>query len=222
MNREISDYRCTKYEESFPLVRKKKKEFEDFFTQKPPRGPAREKTSMYKYVSKRENSENDKFREIYNNKCVYCGINIDIVARGSFEVDHFINQKHTGYMGKKENINRINNLVNSCERCNGGKQGFNVPLRYSYVKLLHPDFEKVHQVFWRNSKFEIEISPQYQDDRIVKDFYGCLKLGYEVRRLDYLLLRINSLINTCIDSEPKTYLESIFAKILKYRNRNFV
>ena len=42
---------------------------------------------IYKYVSKHDGYKKD-FASVYNYKCAYCGVSIDLLPIDSFEIDH--------------------------------------------------------------------------------------------------------------------------------------
>ena len=54
--------------------------------------------------------------------------------------------------------------------------------------MLHPDNERIKNVFIRDENYHIETSDEYEDDAFVSSFYKQLGLDDEKRRLDYLFM----------------------------------
>ena len=95
------DYRCTEYD-FFPSKQKIKKRKKSLLLE----FSLKDDDNHYSYVSKRKSKANKLFRECYCNKCVYCGVPVEINSRRLFEVDHYICKTTV-----KENI-KINHIYN--------------------------------------------------------------------------------------------------------------
>lgn len=153
--------------------------------------------NFYTYVSSSE-SYKKQFSKLYNYKCSYCGCSMDIIAFDLFEIDHFINEASFKENGEWKSINAkkeahsIENLVFSCKTCNRGKTGITVP--DEYITLLHPDNGSIQNIFFRDSSYQINIQENYKNDCFINYFYKSLKLEYQFRRLDYLLMSMKGLI----------------------------
>lgn len=181
----LKDYRNTSYKEVDFSIGTKKDEFMIAFRKSHIRA-----WHIYSYVNDKTSDYNKQFRHMYHDKCVYCGISTQIISSSNFEVDHVIpkvvlemNQGHD-----KKVIHGINNLVNSCQMCNRGKQGF-ICEDETQLKL-HPDNSQLPNIFSRSSDFSIEIAEEYTNDEIIKSFYKFLKMGNQLRRLDYLIMEM--------------------------------
>lgn len=147
-------------------------------------------TNIYNNIKNRDNVYNEKFRKIYNMKCVYCGTSIQVIESSRFEVDHVIPisviKLRIGYSPVE--LNGIGNLVNSCQMCNRGKRNFLI--EDSYLEILHPDKNKLNEIFYRDSDFSIQIIDKYAKDPLINAFYYKLKFHNELRRVDYLLMEM--------------------------------
>lgn len=177
-----TDYRNTIYNQYNNDILKQKEELNQKIKIKHPRLKI-----IYNKVKDRNSEFNQKFQEIYNCKCVYCGVNQDIMSSGLFEVDHFICK--SSFEGNLVEAGVLSNLVLSCKKCNRAKGELRWEEKYSSV--FEVDSRKIANVFYRASDYSIKIQPQYHSDDTVKKFYKKLKLEEEVRRLDYLLMTMN-------------------------------
>lgn len=167
----------------------------------------------YSLVKDKNNPLQNEFYTIYDKKCAYCGVTHQIISLEVFEIDHFIPKKHGG-----EDI--LDNLVLSCKTCNRLKQDF---FKDSMLEKMHPDNDIIH-FFNRNEKFKICINEEFLGDRDVSTFYDKLKLGYNLRRLDYLLLQVIALYSEMENLEDeRRFLEYILLfgrlknKLMNYR-----
>lgn len=158
----------------------------------------------------RDNPEYKKeYFGIYNYKCAYCGASILLLGTEVFELDHFKNKAdHT------ENINDIFNIILSCKICNRGKSGFNID---NISNLLNPDNNEIAKVFYRDEDYYIRIHEKYLDNEEIKKFYKKLKLNYQIRRLDFLLLNLKGLIDKLENYKIKNK-EDIKSKLLSLKN----
>lgn len=136
--------------------------------------------------------ENDKeykmeFMKIYNYRCSYCGVSLDILNKRMFEIDHYISKKANKFKNNN-NANEIENLVLACQFCNRKKSDFLVS--DSEYSLLYPDTEKIKKIFYRDEQYYIKITNEYSQNETIKKFYEQLEMVGEVRRLDFLLISL--------------------------------
>ena len=83
--------------------------------------------------------------------------------------------------------------------CNRGKGKFLIPEECR--TLLMPDDNSISQVFLREDDYYIKINEKYINNHIILDFYNRLHLGSELKRLDYLLIKLRSLIRVVKEDE---------------------
>lgn len=210
------DYRNTAYCPVLQNVVKKKQELEDEIKLEFPRTKI-----FYNKIHDRTSSYHKKFAKIYNDKCAYCGAMWELLPVESFEIDHFINEDsfpHTTE-GRIE-AGKLINLVWSCISCNRGKQG--ITIQPPYDNLLNTDNEKIATIFKRDEKYYIQICDTYQEDEFIKQFYEALHLGYETRRLDYLILQLDGKYKAEKNEERKRKLAESLHILQKKRNRMIV
>lgn len=202
-----SDYRNTKYCPLLTEISLKKNAL---------------KTKIYKdhsqvkiIYNKLKNEYKLQFMQIYNHKCSYCGNSIDNIDTILFEVDHYICESS---FASKAEAGKIENLVLACYDCNRSKSNFLI--NDKYIDILNPDFEEIKEVFVRDDLYYIRISDKYKNDQFIKDFYGQMKLGYQTRRLDYLLLNMRGLCEKlAINDNPESEkLNVALNKLQKKRN----
>lgn len=176
---------------------------------------------MYNYVHDKRAAYFKAFSEIYNSKCAYCGVLIGIIDIRMFEVDHFVCEDvfSNDTTGRSE-AGKVNNLVLSCYSCNRGKG--KLVIDGQYKKTLNPDDNAIAKVFMRDDNYYIKIQSVYAGDHIIADFYERLLLGSEFRRLDYLLLEINNLIQRLHDPITAQKLEQCFGKLVVKRNKTLI
>lgn len=212
----IKDYRNTSFNYYDFSIGNKKIEFKRKFIKDHPRV-----RNMYLTIKNRENRYNIEFRKIYHEKCAYCGISTQVIDSSRFEVDHVIPvsilKQNFGY--KYEEINGLDNLVNSCQMCNRGKTNFYC--KESEFKLFHPDNNNLPIIFERTEDYSIEISSGYENNILIKEFYTKLKFDSQLRRLDYLLMEMKDF---CDMHEGETIINDIqrlIYKIESKRRRNY-
>lgn len=182
----MKDYRSSKYCPSLNNIINKKEVLRREIVEN---GPSRK--DMHTYISankkKYEKDYKNLFMKIYNDKCSYCGVSLDIIPdRTFFEVDHFIHKKSKKFNTKK-NAGKIGNLVLACRNCNKNKHEFNI--NEGEVEV-HPDGNNIKTVFYRDSSYYIQISEKFINNNYVENFYNKLRLGDELRRIDFLLLSL--------------------------------
>lgn len=178
----INDYRRTKYCPELVSIQDRKKEVEKQIRAAHPRAQ-----DMHTYISDNSDVFKSKFVQAYNCKCAYCGVSIDLLQKNIFEIDHFLYEKASKFTTKKE-AGYIENLVLACHDCNHNKGSFWVEDE-QYDKL-HPDGVGIKDSFIRDEQYYIRINDKSKDNRSIGEFYGKLKLGSELHRLDYLLMNI--------------------------------
>lgn len=207
------DYRNTMYCLVLENVEEKKQNLESQIKLEFPKTKI-----VYNRVHDRKNPYHKKFAEIYNDKCAYCGAVLGLLPLESFEVDHFLNEasfpKTTE--GRVE-AGRMKNLIWSCVSCNRGKRG--ITIKPPYDDLLNVDNGKIADVFRRDKNYYIRIYDAYREDEFIQKFYEALHLGYETRRLDYLLLQLKGRYQNETNEENKCKLGESLSLLLQKRNR---
>ena len=169
---------------------------------------------IYNQINKKDGEYNKQFRNIYNNKCAYCGITTDVISSELFEIDHFICE--ASFDGDSINAGKINNLVLSCKKCNRAKKDFIWSEVYS--SRFNVDDESITELFYRDEDYSIRIEKEYITDSIICSFYRKLKLNEEIRRLDFLLMNMYGFYNKhSNDSKIEKLLKCI---VLLQQKRN--
>lgn len=210
----VNDYRNTSYKNIVFEFKNKKIQFiSEFLTHYP------KAWHIYSYVNKRGERFNNEFKDIYYNKCIYCGVNLDVIESSNFEVDHYIPQnvlKYSPDRYDKRNIQGIDNLVNSCRFCNQSKKHF-----ICNEQNLHPDENKLHEIFIRKNDFSIDIAPDYISNSDVVNFYKALKLDNEVRRINYLIMELKDFAEKHHDNQELQGVHRIILDIERKRRINY-
>lgn len=168
---------------------------------------------MYNKIKLRDNEFNKRFVQIYNCKCAYCGVSMDILPATLFEVDHYIAES---LFDDKNKAGKIENLVLSCYQCNRNKKA--LVISDKYVKQLNTDNGKITEVFYRDDKYYIRINKSFQNDKKIEEFYEKLKLFHQSHRIDYLLLSMNGLHSKVEDKNKKEKLAEAILLLQKKRN----
>ena len=195
-----SDYRNTIYEVSKKDIINEKNALEDKIKKEHPKVKI-----IYNQINKKDGNYNKQFRNIYNNKCAYCGISTDVISSELFEIDHFICE--ISFNGDSINAGKINNLVLSCKKCNRAKKDFIWNEIYSLK--FNVDDESITELFYRDVDYSIKIEKEYITDNSIYNFYIKLKLNEEIRRLDFLLMNMYGFYN-------KYYEDKNIYRILEY------
>ncbi|MBQ4559511.1 MAG: HNH endonuclease [Tyzzerella sp.] len=177
------DYRNTQYCPSLENIADKKKKLQNDIIEKHPR-----QRNIYNKVRDKKSSYNEQFVQIYNYKCAYCGVSMDVLPAQLFEVDHFIAES---LFDNKNEAGKLENLALSCYQCNRNKSNF--ALVGEYTKKLCTDDGKIADVFCRDEDYYIRIKDEYKEDETIKKFYDKLQLVHQTRRLDYLLMNMKGL-----------------------------
>lgn len=177
-----NDYRNTTYCPKFENIDEKKADLKRKIIEE----DRRRSRNFYELIKNNVNYKKEYFK-IYNYKCAYCGTSISILGTGLFELDHFKNRaNHT------ENVNDISNIILACKFCNRQKSSFNVD---NISELINPDNNEIAKIFYRDEDYYIKIKEPFSENKEIKEFYDELKLNYQFRRLDFLLLNLKGLIN---------------------------
>ena len=195
-----SDYRNTIYEVSKKDIINEKNALEDKIKKE-----HHKVKIIYNQINKKDGNYNKQFRNIYNNKCAYCGISTDVISSELFEIDHFICE--ISFNGDSINAGKINNLVLSCKKCNRAKKDFIWNEIYSLK--FNVDDESITELFYRDVDYSIKIEKEYITDNSIYNFYIKLKLNEEIRRLDFLLMNMYGFYN-------KYYEDKNIYRILEY------
>lgn len=210
------DYRNTKYCPKLEHVESKKEKLKSEISSKHPRVQ-----NYYNVVKKNSDCFKRLFAKIYNYKCAYCGISLEILTDLSdFEIDHF---KCESSFDSQIDAGILSNLVLACRPCNHSKHEYLID--GNYLKLLNPDLNNIAEVFARDERYNIVITSKYKDDKTIKGFYYKLRLDSEICRLDFLLMNINGLIsklNGCNSPLSSALLElyKVKDKFLKLKKSN--
>lgn len=202
------DYRNTIYCPQLEEIDKKKDTLNKEIIKEHPRVKI-----IYNQVKDNDSKYKEKFMKIYNYKCSYCGNSISNIRSILLEVDHFICESS---FKSKEEAGKIDNLVLACYDCNRSKSNF--PIKNKYKDILNPDLEKLKEVFFRDEMYYIQISDKYKSDKAIKSFYDQLKLEYQSRRLDFLLMNILGLCEKLEGNPQAEKLNVILRKLQQKRN----
>lgn len=218
-----NDYRNTSYCLIDYKLNSKKIEYSIEFRENHPRA-----TNMYNIISEKNSMENRKFREIYFERCAYCGVSTQVIDSSKFEVDHFIPKSILKQMQTLESlkklttveINDITNLVCSCQMCNRGKSGF-ICNEENAIYLLHPDNNFLNSVFYRQFDYSIEVFSEYKDNIDVKQFYKYLKFDNQIKRLDYLLMEMKDFCEKYKEEQIINNIQRAILRLESKRRNNY-
>ena len=210
----MTDYRKTKYCVPFENITINKMELLKKLKSDFPR-----LKNIYLKICENDKEYKMEFMKVYNYRCSYCGVSLDVLNKRMFEIDHYI-PKNADKFKNNNNANKIENLVLACQFCNRKKSDFLIS--DSEYSLLYPDNEEIKKIFYRDEKYYIKIENEYSQNETIKKFYEQLEMAGEVRRLDFLLISLlnfkkkyrNKLENLHILNE----LSDIIEKLKKKRN----
>ena len=203
------DYRNTQYCPTLENVTDKKQELQNEIEKNHPK-----QRNMYNKIHDRKSPYNQKFAEIYNRKCGYCGVSMDVLPVQMFEVDHFIAESR---FGNKDEAGKVENLVLACYQCNRNKKDFG--LVDEYTEKLCPDEGEISNVFYRDEDYYIRIKDDYKDDETIKEFYDKTKLIHQTRRLDYLLMNMKGLHRRIMGTDQGGKLAEAILFLQEKRNK---
>ena len=191
----VEDYRRTAYEPDWGDISAKKNTLVSEIKSEHPH-----QRDMHNLVSVNDSVWKRKFMQVYNGKCAYCGVSLDIAPQRYFEVDHFIYQKHPRFEGSKAKAGYMGNLVLACNLCNRNKSDIDIPDdTHTY---LHPDKPGFSETFIRDADYYIRVSENKIDDEKALELYHTLKLDAETRRLDYLLMSMKGFRSNINEMSP--------------------
>ncbi len=193
----VNDYRNTEYCVSRNNIIKEKRGLEEKIIREHPRT-----RNMYNQINKKNAEYNKLFREVYHNKCVYCGITTDVISSELFEIDHFVCE--TAFNGDLQSAGEISNLVLSCKKCNRAKSDYMWDSNYS--SCFNVDDGSITELFFRDLDYSIKVEERYSRDSIITEFHQRLKFGEEVRRLDFLLMNMYGFLR---EHEGESMVEKI-------------
>lgn len=179
----------------------------------------------YEHIKNRNSNLNTEFLKIYGFCCVYCGLNSRLFnSRTGLEVDHFICESSFKTVKDGKEIidhikaGNINNLVSACSLCNRRKS--NLIISNQVASILNIDQNLISNVFMRDNRtFKILIKEEYKNNKEILKFYNKLNLGSDLKRLEYLGLKIDNIINTkAMDNENKAKLQEILLILIRKHN----
>lgn len=197
----MGDYRNTKYCPEFKDIAIQKQALKGIIEQK------HHVQDLYNLISPNDGTTyKAEFMRIYNCKCCYCGVQLPVIPKQLFEVDHFRHKKHKAFSSEAD-AGTMDNLVLSCRKCNRSKSELLID-DSDYAKL-YPDDGSITTAFIREDNYYITVAPEMKKDEKVQAFYLKLKLYEEVRRLDYLLMNIRGLKEKTSDN-PR--IQSLLSK----------
>lgn len=203
-----NDYRNTKYCPSFGDINKKKTEFETEFRKVHPWAE-----NVYRIVSENSNPLKIEFMKIYNCKCIYCGVSIDLIQKTSFEIDHIISK---GNFPSETKAGHLDNLALACHNCNHEKSDLMID-----KGIIDPD-NNLNELFYRDDLFNVCVNSDFLDNDDVVKFYDQLRLGETLHRLDYIIMNMRG-VQMALNDKYGQSLDSIDKAIsIMVRKRNLI
>ena len=207
----VDDYRNTAYCPQFSNIEDNKKKLVEKIKKS-----HHHAKDMHSIIYPNDSEYKDDFMNIYNYKCAYCGVSIEVISRTDFEIDHYIYEKSKRFVSKSD-AGYIGNLVLACHNCNHDKSSFEFP--DEKYNDLYPDEEEIKNTFVRDDDYYIKIADEKKDDTIVKAFYEKLHFGSEIHRIDYLLMSMMGLQEIIKDNlEACSQLGQAIKKLQTKRN----
>lgn len=205
------DYRVTEYCPEFDNILTKKAGLVEMIRKKHPR-----RRDLHCLISPNDSEYKIPFMEVYNCKCSYCGVSIDIIPKDNFEIDHYIYKEDKEKFSTAADAGYIENLVLACRRCNHQKSSF--AIEDDFLEILHPDSDCIKTVFERSESYDIVISKEYIKSPTIIAFYNQLKLGQEVHKFDYLLLKMMGQQKSAASSDKYRALGEAISLLRQRRN----
>ena len=205
-----NDYRNTKYCPAFEKMEQKKAKVVEMILADHPG-----EEDMHKFISQNDGPYKLQFMQVYNCKCGYGGVSLELIPKHLFEVDHFIYEKSPKFKGNKAAASHIDNLVLSCQLCNRSKNALNIPDEFQ--DKLSPDSETLTSIFVRDEQYYIQISEQQKGIPFIEQFHTRLKLGSEIHRLDYLLMSMIGLQSKHVGNQKVYHLLGQAIDILRLK-----
>lgn len=203
-----NDYRNTTYCKKLTEVEKKKKELE-----KKIRNNGHPRTNNFYEIVRDEYKR--EYLDIYNYKCSYCGVLVFVPGYQSFEIDHF---KNKASFDTDTAAGAMENLVLACFTCNRSKSS--LELSENYINELQPDKNKIKNYFYRDNDYSIKIVDKYKSDKEIEKFHKTLKLNYEFRKIDFLLLNMEGLYENLNEGPLKDKIGNL--KGILYNKRSLI
>ncbi|MEW4353815.1 HNH endonuclease [Streptococcus pneumoniae] len=170
---------------------------------------------IYNQINKKDSEYNKIFRNIYNNKCAYCGITTDVISSELFEIDHFVCE--ASFNGDSINAGKINNLVLACKKCNRAKKDFIWDKGYS--SKFNTDDKSITKLFYRDKDYYIRIEKKFTTDTTICNFHRKLKLYEEIRRLDFLLMNMHGFYNKYFTNINSDKISKCIVLLQQKRNK---
>lgn len=178
---------------------------------------------IYNKVKDKHSEYFKEFAVIYNYKCAYCGASLRFTDGRLFEVDHYVCESaFPEDTAGRAIAGKMENLTFSCYSCNRGKGQLHI--KNGYVAMLNPDDNSIANVFYRDEEYYIKVNSNCRDDEFIQLFYEQLLLGSEFRRLDFLLLEMDSLIAKMQSSNEglSNRLEQCMNRLMQKKNCAFI
>lgn len=153
----------------------------------------------------------------FSYRCCYCNIHQSTLGTASFQIDHFIPQKH--FKGKRDELlTQYNNLMLACPKCNRAKSDqYEGDISTETIEnqlFYNPELVDYNTIFYRN-----ELGGISSNDVKGKDMIKRLKLyrpvhnyAWVLEKLSNLILQIDKQISAATGDE-KVKLESIRDKL---------
>lgn len=204
-----NDYRNTRYYTKKNNILNEKKKLEAKIRKEYPKT-----TIIYHKISPKENEYNKLFRNIYDNKCAYCGITTDVISSELLEIDHFICE--SSFEGNNVKAGEINNLVLSCKKCNRAKRNFK--WEEEYTSKFSVDDGSITKLFYRDEDYSIKVKGDFISDTNICSFYKKLKFSDEVRRLDFLLMNLYGFFKKHIKEDVSREISKCIILLQQKRN----
>lgn len=123
---------------------------------------------------------------VYNRRCAYCGLPIEVVSDTGFEMDHIICKDACTNGGAvvEQGGHSVDNLAYACHNCNSKKRAF--VMIGKLWEMLSPD-RGLGATFTRKEDYSIVLSNKAIGDPGIELFYSKMRFASQLRRVDYLL-----------------------------------
>ncbi|BDU49485.1 HNH endonuclease [Haliovirga abyssi] len=203
-----NDYRNTSYTLVDFSIDDKKEKFMKEFRKKHKRAK-----NVYTIVKEKQNEFNRPFREIYNNRCVYCGVTNQIITDSNFEVDHIFPKSKEGETSI--NVNGIDNIASACKTCNRGKSDYTC--KDENFDKINPDKNFLPHIFFREKDYSIQIKTDYILNDDIKALYNALEFGTQLRRIDYLVMQLKDFCEKYSEESIIEKMNKIISKLEQNR-----